>query len=592
MSYHIEKIPNRKYRPTILLRKAWREGKKIKKKKIANLTHMPEPFIQALQAMLKGGMVIQKPEDIFSMEQAYPHGHVACLYGLAKRLGLDKMLEPKPSRTRALALASIIMRAISPLSKLATARQLSEETTSTSLGKLLGLGSVHGNEVLAMLSWLADRQNYMERSLARRHLKDGTMLLYDVSSSYFEGDKCDLAAFGYSRDKRKDKKQIVFGLLCSRLGCPIGIEVFSGTTADPNTLQVQMLKIKKRFGLHRVVLVGDRGMLTSARIDQELKPHNLDWITALRNRDIRRLLAEDLRSKSGVLIEDVIDVQEECIGELSSKTYPGERFMVCKNPSLMRERREKRERLLELTDKLLGALATKVSNGTVSGADYIGKKIGQEIAGKKMLKHYDLEISDSSLVWRRNEAHIRKEEALDGIYVIRTSVAAEAMDASQVVASYKSLALVERAFRTIKTVSIRVRPIYVYKEEHVRGHVFLCMLSYYLEWHMRQELAPLLFVDQDKDEAEKKRENPVAKAEQSDSVIEKLKTKKTVDGYEVNSFKTLMEHLSSFTMNKVFLPLNSKEKMYLYPKPTPIQQKAFDLLKIDPKKFVPSKVIN
>jgi hypothetical protein len=344
--------------------------------------------------MLKGGMVIQKPEDIFSMERSYHHGHIACLYGLARRLGLDKILEPKSSRNRDLAMASIIMRSISPLSKLATARQLSEETTSTSLGKVLGIESVHGNEVLAMLSWLADRQKYVERSLARRHLKDGTMLLYDVSSSYFEGDNCDLAAFGYSRDKRKDKKQMVFGLLCSRSGCPIGIEVFSGNTADPNTLQVQMLKIKKRFGLRRVVLVGDRGMLTSARIEQKLKPQNLDWITALRNRNIRRLMASDLESKSGVLFKDVIDVQEECIGELSSKAYPGERFMVSKNPSLMRERRDKRERLLELTDKLLSALVSKVSNGTVSGADHIGRKIGQEITGKKMLKHYDLEITD------------------------------------------------------------------------------------------------------------------------------------------------------------------------------------------------------
>ena len=592
MSIHIDVIPNRTYKPTILLRKAWREGKKVRRDTLTNLTHWPEHLVEALRASLKGGVVFQDPHDAFPIERSLPHGHVACLYGMAKRLKFDLLLGRQASRERDLALSAILMRILSPVSKLATARQLSSDTATTSLGAMLGLGQVKGNEVLDMLDWLLSRQKYIERTLSRRHLEEGTMILYDVSSTYLEGNKCALAALGYSRDKRRDKKQIVFGLLCAPSGCPIAIEVFKGNTADPTTLQDQIIKIKHRFGLSKIVLVGDRGMITSARIEAELKPEGLDWITALSSRQIRRMCMDDPNSEPGLLFKELLDIDEDCVGEVQSDLYEGERFMICKNPRLLKDRRENRERLLSVTDDMFKGLALKVSKGTIKGVAQIERKIGQTIARKKMLKHYKLEVKDDALVWERNEKTIRKEEALDGIYVIRTNVDADQMDAHKVVSSYKSLAYVEQAFRSIKSSSLRIRPMYVYSEAHVKGHVFLCMLAYYLEWHLKKALAPVLFTDADKTTANKSRKTPIGKSEVSASAKAKHRTKKTPDELSVHSFQTLLEDMGTLAMNEVIPNENSKQKMCVLTKPTDSQKRVFELLKINPKKYVASNVTN
>ena len=585
MSYHIEEIPNRTYRKTILLRKAWREGNVVKKKTMGNLTHLPPHIVAGMKAVLKGAVAYDKLEDIFTIHRTLPHGHVAVLYGMVKRLGFETLLNRKRSRVRDLALAAILIRIISPVSKLGTARQLSEQTASTSLGILLGLGEVKGNEVLDMLDWLQGRKPWIEKVLATKHLQEGTMFLYDVSSSYFEGNQGTLSAFGYSRDKRGDRPQIVFGLLCASTGCPIAVEVFVGNTADPMTLENQINRIKNRFKLSKVVLVGDRGMLTTVRIEEDIKPAGLDWITALTNRQIRSLSIANPKKEAGLLFKDLLDTDRDGIGELSSDKYPGERLLVCLNPRLRADRRRKRNDLLTAVDGLLEKLSQRVASGTLHSAEAINRKIGQTILTRKVAKHYHLKVTDGMLSWQRNESRIRSEEALDGIYVIRTNVKSSDWASNDVVASYKSLALVERAFRSIKTTSLRLRPMYVYSAGHVRGHVFLCMLAYYIEWHLRGALAPLLFTDEHKEEANRSRNTPVGKAEVSDRAKKKHRTKKTEAGLPVHSFKTLLEDLASLGMHQVSMSESTKHVLTTFTEATAIQKKAFELIDVDPKKI-------
>ena len=589
MSYHVDIIPNRKSRPTILLRRAWREGNRIRKKTLSNLTHLPPQIVDGIKAMLKGGVVYKDVNEAFPIKRTLPHGHVAAVLGITGKLGLDRIVHRESSRLRELALGAIVMRVLDPCSKLATSRGLSCETASTSLGTIMGLGEVRGNEVLCMLDWLLERQKWIERSLANRHLVGGALVLYDVTSSYVEGQNCSLAAFGHNRDGKKGKKQIVFGLLCASDGCPVAVEVFSGNTGDPTTVGTWVERIRGRFGIDNVALVGDRGMITTARIREDLEPCGLGWISALKTKDIRKLLKKPKGKEAPLRPESLVP---DGVGEIVSPEFPGERLIVCLNPRLREQRARKREELLVCTERILEDIAKTVRrpSSALRGRDKINRRVGREANCRKVEKHFDITVTDDDILWSRNEEKIEAEARLDGIYIIRTSVEASELGAGRVVSAYKSLSQVERAFRSIKTTSLEIRPIYVYSENHVRGHVLLCMLAYYVEWHLRRLLAPLMFEDDDRAGAEKKRETPVEKAMVSDSAKAKSGTKKTASGFCVHSFRTLMADLATLSLNEVTLPGSPDHRFPVITEPTALQEKAFELLGIDPKKFVPSKL--
>ena len=435
-----------------------------------------------------------------------------------------------------------------------------------------------GNELLAMLDWLLARQPWIERVLARRHLEDATLILYDVSSSYLEGRTCPLAAFGHNRDAKRGKQQIVFGLLCSSRGCPIAVEVFAGNTADPTTLASQIVKIRQRFAMARVALVGDRGMITTARIREDLEPAGLAWVSALKTADLRRLA----RGPEPALSPEALEA--DAVAEIASPDFPGERLMVCLNPRLAEERRRKRQDLLEATERVLEGIAASVRAGTLKGTAKIAHRVGRDANRRKVEKHFDITITDTTFFWRRRQDKIDQEARLDGIYVIRTSLADIAPDAA--VEAYKSLATVERAFRVAKS-DLKVRPVWVYSEDHVRGHVFLCMLAYYVEWHMRQRLAPLLFEDDDRKAARRQRATPVEVARVSPSAERKAHTKETRDGLPVHSFRTLIDDLASVVVNVIRLPGAGTERTTIVTRRTRLQSRAFELLEINPDRTVP-----
>jgi len=507
------------------------------------------------------------------IRRSLPHGHVAATLGTARRIGLEALMPDGPERHRDLALAMIVQRLIDPSAKLATARALDEDTAANSLGATLGLGEVHVNELYAALDWLGMAQPSIEDALARRHLHDGTLVLYDVSSSYVEGRCCPLARFGHPRDHRSDKMQIVYGLLCAPDGCPVAIEVFEGNTGDPTTVRTQVTKLKERFGLKRVVMVGDRGMITQARLDEDLKPAGLDWITALRAPQIQRLAAED-----GPLQLSLFD--ERDLAEIASPDFPDERLVVCRNHALAEERQRKRNDLLDAAEQDLKKIQERIASKRrpLRGADKIGVAVGKVISRRKVAKHFDLTITDDQLTVARNHAAIAKEGALDGFYVLRTSVPAEALDSADTVRAYKSLARVERAFRCLKAIDLEIRPLYHWASPRVRSHVFLCMLAYYVEWHMRQLLAPILFDDHDRVAAEASRASPVAKAQTSPAAKRKAATKRTDDDQPVHSFRTLLADLATIARNVV--QFANANEVTLVTRPTKIQQRALDLLDV------------
>ena len=512
MSFHVETIPNRNSPPTILLREAWREGPRIRKKTRGNLTGMAPRLIEGIRTVLKGGVALSSLDDAFTITRALPHGHVAAVLGTVRKLGLTRLVHRENRRERDLAIAAIVARVLGPRSKLATARGLSPDTAETSLGAVLGLGAVSGNEMLAMLDWLLGRQRHIERSLAHRHLAQGTLILYDVTSSFLEGRCCPLAAFGHNRDAKKGKKQIVFGLLCAADGCPVAVEVFAGNTADPSTLGAQVSKIRERFRIARVALVGDRGMITTARIRDELVPGGLDWISALKSTDLRKLLnapkaeRDAKRADAGAPLRPEALVPDS-VAQITAPQFPGERLMVCLNPRLKEERARKREALLQATEATLVEIARIVRQpgARLRGRDRINRRVGREANRRKVEKHFDITVTDDALTWARNEEKIEAEARLDGIYIVRTSLDEAAIGVGEAVEAYKSLATVERAFRCIKTTRLKVRPVFVYSAEHVRAHVLLCMLAWYVEWHLRRRLAPLLFEDDDRKAARAKR---------------------------------------------------------------------------------------
>jgi hypothetical protein len=572
---YVAVVPNRSSRPAVLLRESYRDGTKVKNRTLANLSDWPAEQIETLRAALRGDKLVPAGEGL-EILRALPHGHVAAALGTARRIGLDRLLPRGRERRRELALALIVARLIDPAAKLATARALDETTAIHSLGVTLGLGAVSAKEVYTALDWLGAAQPTIEAALARRHLSEGTLVLYDVSSSYVEGRCCELARFGHSRDGRRDKMQIVFGLLCSAEGCPIAIEVFEGNTGDPATLGHQITKLKERFGLKRVVLVGDRGMITQARIEHELKPAGLDWITALRAPAIQKLAAE-----GGPLQLSLFD--ERDLAEIESPDFPGERLVVCKNPALAEERRRKRGELLDATEQDLKDIQARIlrQRQPLRGADKIGLAVGALLGRRKVAKHFRITITDDALSFTRDHAAITAEAALDGFYVLHTGVPADALNAADTVRAYKSLARVERAFRSLKTVDLDIRPIFHWVSPRVRAHVFLCMLAYHLEWHMRQALAPMLFDDHDRAAGEALRSSPVAKAQPSPAAKRKAKTKHTDDGLPVHSFRTMLADLATLTRNTARLA--SAHTMTLLATPTQIQQRALDLLGLKPQ---------
>src|SRR5689334_2076241 len=569
---YIEAVPNRNSPPAILLRESYREGGKVRKRTLCNLSDWPAAYVEGLRGVLKGGTVIPAEQDAFTVTRSLPHGHVAAALGTARKIGLDRLLGPNGNRCRDLILALLVGRILDPGSKLAAARTLSPETASSSLGEALGLGAVADDELYAALDWLLARQPAIETALARRHLRNGTLVLYDVSSSYLEGRCCPLARRGYSRDGRKGTLQIVYGLLCAPDGCPVAVEVFDGNTADPMTLAPQIDKLKQRFGLTHVVLVGDRGLITEARISADIRSAGLDWITALRGPAIKDLLS------SGAVQLTLFDTRD--MAAITSPDYPGERLVVCRNPDLAAERARKREDLLTATEKDLAAIKIRVERrrNPLRGTAEIALAVGEVFNTHKMRKHFDLTITDDAFSYARKSAEIAAEAATDGLYVVRTSLPEATLGDADTVRSYKSLSLVERAFRCIKTVDLNVRPVYHWLEGRVRAHVFLCMLAYYLEWHMRQRLAPMLFDDTDPEEAEARRRSVVAPAQRSKAAIEKQTTGMTPDGLPVHSFHTLLSDLATLARNTVITAINPLYPLTVVTRPTPVQQKAFDLL--------------
>jgi transposase len=571
---YIEAVPNRNSPPAILLRESYRHEGKVRKRTLCNLSDWSPAHVEGLRGVLKGGTVIPAEQDAFTVTRSLPHGHVAAALGTARKIGLDRILGPDGNRCRDLVLALLIGRILDPLSKLAAARTLTPATASSSLGEALGLGAVDDDELYAALDWLLARQAAIETALAKRHLANGTLVLYDVSSSYMEGRCCPLAQRGYSRDGKKGTLQIVYGLLCAPDGCPVAIEVFDGNTGDPTTLAPQIDKLKQRFGLSHVVLVGDRGMITEARITEDIKSAGLDWITALRGPAIKDLL------NSGALQLTLFDTRD--MASITSPDFPGERLVVCRNPDLAAERGRKREELLTATEKDLAAIKARVERKRhpLRGTAAIALAIGEALNTYKMKKHFDLNITDDAFSFARKTTEIAAEAATDGLYVVRTSLLAETLGDADTVRSYKSLARVERAFRCIKTVDLNVRPVYHWLEDRVRAHVFLCMLAYYLEWHMRQCLAPMLFDDADKQEAETLRSSVVAQAQRSKAAVKKQTTGMTPDGLPVHSFHTLMTDLATMARNTIITAINPLYPLTVVTRPTLVQQKAFDLLGI------------
>jgi hypothetical protein len=571
----VDVIPNRGSPPAVLLRESYREGGKVRKRTLANLSSLPLEQVELLRAVLRGDHLVPADQGL-EIVRARPDGHVQAVLGTLRRIGLDRLLPRGAVRRQRLAEALIVARVIEPAAKLATARGLDAETASHSLGHHLKLGKVPANDVYATLDWLAAAQPQIEAGLARRHLSGGTLVLYDVTSSWLEGRCCPLARFGYSRDGRKDKLQIVIGLLCGEDGCPIAVEVFDGNVADPSTLASQIDKLKIRFRLQRVVLVADRGLITSARIEEELRPAELDWVTALRAPAIRKLVGED-----GPLQLSLFD--ERDLAEIESPDYPGERLIVCRNPALAEERRRKRNDLLDLTERDLLDLQERVRRRRrpLRGAAAIGQAVGKVTGRRKVGKHFRVTITDDDLQFHRDLPAVAAEAALDGFYVLRTSLPAEAMDAADTVRAYKSLARVERAFRCLKTVDLQIRPVFHWRGPRVRAHVFLCMLAYYVEWHMRQALASILFDDHDRAAAEAQRPSPVAKAKPSPAARNKAASKITDDGLSVHSFRSLLVDLATMTRNTVRFA--GKTTVEILATPTPVQRRAFELLGLKPQ---------
>jgi transposase len=564
---YIDVVPNRNSPPAILLREAYRENGKVKKRTIANLSSLPPEQIPALKRVLKGDALVGL-DDIFEPERSLPHGHVEAVLGVIKKLKLDKLIYTRPCRERDLVVGMVAQRILKGRSKLDTTRLWN----STTLADVLGISEAGEDELYGAMDWLLDKQENIEKKLAKQHLEEGGLAFYDVSSSYYEGRTCPLAKHGHNRDLKKGKTIIVYGLMVNALGQPVSLNVYKGNTGDPSTVTDQVSKLKDRFELQRVVLVGDRGMLTQTQI-VNLKEHpEIGWISALRSEAIRKLV------DNGHIQMSLFD--EHNLAEISSPDYPGERLVACFNPLLAAERKRKRNELLEATEKTLEKLKAEAARRTktpFTDAE-LGRKVGSKINRYKMAKHFEISIADGQLSYQRKEQQIQEEAAMDGIYVVRTSESKQSMNAYDAVRNYKNLSKAERAFRCIKGVNIKVRPIYHHLEDRVRAHIFLCMLAYYVEWHMRQAWAPLLFEDEELAETARTRD-PVAKAIPSDSVKQKKATKQTASGFTVHSFESLLDEMATrCRLTCRFGEGKDAARITRYTTPTPLQKEAFRLL--------------
>jgi hypothetical protein len=569
---YVVRVPNRGSPPAILLRESYREDGKVKNRTLANLSSWPEAKVDALARALKG----QPPpaadlDGAFEITRSLPHGHVAAVLGTARQLGLDELIDPMPSRHRDLVVAMAVAQVIAPDSKLAIARGLREETAANSLGEVLHLGTCDEDDLYAAMDYLAARQEQIQDTLAAKHLAGGTLVLYDVSSAAFEGRTCPLGAIGHPKDGVRGRLQIVYGLLTSKDGIPVAIEVFNGNTGDPTTVASQVEKLKDRFGLTKVVLVGDRGMLTAARLREDIAPAGLDWITALRAPQVKALV------RDGNLQLSLFDVQD--LAEITSPDFPGERLVACKNPYLEAERARKRESLLTATEADLAKIAAACARARrpLRGKDKIAVRADRVLRRRKVAKHFTVEITDDSISYARDQDSIAAEAKLDGIYVVRTSVGPGDLDSGEVVSSYKALAQVERAFRAFNT-DLDIRPIRHRTEDRVRAHVFLRMLSYYLSWHLQARLAPILFTDDDKPAAQAARPSPVAPAARSPRAQAKAATKHTPAAQPVHSFATLLSDLGTICLNTIAPADPALPGFRLVTTPTALQRQAFELL--------------
>jgi transposase len=567
---YVAVVPNRNSPPAILLRESFREHGKVRNRTVANLSHWPAAQIEALRQVLKGET--PAAASAFDIVRSRPHGHAAAVLTTIERLGLPALLERSDSRARRSVLALIASRILEPGSKLATSHGLREETCHHTLGELLGLGAGNEDDLYEAMDWLVERQARVENALAARHLEAGTLVLYDLTSTYFEGRHCPLAKYGYSRDERRSNLQIVFGLLSNGEGCPVAVEVFAGNTADPKTVAAQVKKLRERFQLERIILVGDRGMLTQKRIEEDLQEHEgLQWVTALRAPQIQALMAQ------GAIQMSLFD--EQNLLEITHPDYPEERLVVCRNPLLASERARKRRELIEAAEKKLKEIevATKRLRQPVRGADKISYLVGKALAASKVEKYFRWTATDAGLNWERNPERLERDAALDGIYVLRTNVTVEQLDREQTVLAYKRLARVERAFRSLKSVDLNVRPIHHRLPDRVRAHVFLAMLAYYVEWHMRQALASVLFDDEEHGET---RVSPVAPAVRSQKAQAKALRKRTEDNWPVQSFQDWLKDLATIVKNTIQPQLKSLPAFDVITRPTPSQQHALQLLAV------------
>ncbi len=570
---YIDIVPNRSSPPAILLRESYRQHGKVNKRTLANLSHWPADKIEALRRLLRDEPLMGA-QDAVDIVRSLPHGHVAAALGLVRKLGVDRLLASRRSRVRDLAVGMVVGRLVAPGSKLALTRSWSDCT----LGEQLGVQDADEDELYGAMDWALKRQPQVEAKLAERHLSEGGMVLYDLTSSYFEGRRCPLAAFGNNRDGKRGKLQVNWGLVSNSEGCPVAIEVFAGNSNDASTLQCQLEKLRERFGIERVVLVGDRGMITQARIEH-IREHaeGIDWITALRAPQIQKL------REAGSLQLTLFDEMD--LAEITDPAYPGERLVVCRNPLLAQERARKRTELLDGTEKLLekvrATVERKSQRGKPEGPDQIGVRVGKLIDRYKVGKHFELKIEAGHFSWRRRQDRIEREAALDGIYVIRTSVGTDRLAPDEVVRTYKRLAKIEQAFRSFKSVDLQVRPIWHRKEDRVRCHFFLCLLAYYLLWHLKRAWRPLLFADEL--DTPRPGASPVAPAKRSDEAERKARTKRTAEGLPAHSFKSLLAHLATLTRNTVRLRQKPDAPTFrLLAQMTTIQQRAFELIGVKP----------
>ena len=568
---YVVKVPNRGSPPAVLLRESYREDGKVKNRTLANLSAWPEAKVDALSRVLKGQPPAAALDGAFEITRSLPHGHVAAVLGTLRELGLEELIDPVPSRSRDLVTAMTVAQVIDPGSKLAIARGLRDATAASSLGEVLGAGGCDEDDLYAAMDYLHARQDRIQDALAARHLAGGTLVLYDVSSAAFEGRTCPLGAVGHPKDGVRGRLQIVYGLLTSPEGIPVAIEVFQGSTGDPKTVASQADKVKDRFGITRVVLAGDRGMLTAARLREDVRPAGLDWITALRAPQVKNLV------RDGALQLTLFDQTD--LAEITSPDFPGERLVACMNPFLEAERARKRESLLAATEADLEKIAAACARARrpLRGKDKVALRAGKVLNRRKVAKHFVIDIGDDQFSYRRNQDSITAEAALDGIYVLRTSVGPGDLDTPDVVSSYKALAQVERAFRAFST-DLDIRPIRHRTEDRVRAHVFLRMLSYYVTWHMHARLAPLLFTDDDKPAARAARPSPVAPAARSPRALAKAAAKRTDDGLPVHSSASLLADLATICLNTIAPADPALPGFRLVTTPTPLQRQALDLL--------------